>query len=242
MTVRITDKHFDRIPYTPAVTRNYTLNFANSNTKKIESNISDLGRLLSELNVKEKSLKINSNENSLNYSFEISKSKEAKLNFYADVNLEKQQINARMNYEFSMEIEGKKRNFEMNIAFESSDFKQSNETIKVVKEDITDFVQRITKRIMDLAKNKKLNFTGLELSKEDLEDILSYEDNKGRKVLLSLLKLIIQVAAMENASKQKEKNAIDITYNPERRSNIVHESNLTIESIKNLNISLKEIA
>ncbi len=81
---------------------------------------------------------------------------------------------------------------------------------KKTKEDINSFVSGLIKKVSEVANNRKLKLNKIFLSDEDLAEILSVRDKKGKPILFELLNLIIQMAKEKDKSKKVNTKKINI--------------------------------
>ncbi len=112
---------------------------------------------------------------------------------------------------------------------------------KKSKESIVDFVKRIIDRVIEIEKEDKSLIAGIVLDKEDLKDILSFDDEKGNgknlKDLIYMLVSFMQLKQLIDKDKDKEQ----VLYTPKRKEEIVTEINKNKEEDFEFNLSIKEL-
>lgn len=241
MVLKITDRYSNS--FKPLITNNININYSLNESKKENTtfDISNLGELLSELKRDKSNISINQIESKFSLNWEYSKSINEKLNLYTEYNYNNKTLTSEFVYDFSVEQSGTIKKFQMKIDFEVKNINSISKKNSIVKEDIVNFVGRIANKVLELAKNKKFDLKNIELDEEDLEEIMKYEDGKGKKVLLTLFNMIIQLAQMQNYSKLKEKNAKAVIYKPERQKYFEKEINIKKNDFIKFNLNIKEL-
>lgn len=112
---------------------------------------------------------------------------------------------------------------------------------KKTKESVIDFIKRIIDRVIEIDKEDKSLIAGIVLDKEDLKDILSFDDENGNgKKLKDLISMLISFMQLKQLM-DKDKNKEQVLYTPKRKENIITEINKSKEEDFEFNLSIKEL-
>lgn len=241
MVLKITDSNSNS--FRPIISNSLKINHSLNESKKetIQFDISNIGKLLSDLKKDESNLSIKQINSKMIINWESVKTNKEELNFYGEYSYEKKSFYSEFNYNFSVELDGKIKKYQMNMIIEVKDKSSISKKTNIVKEDILNFVNRIANKVMELAKSKKYDLKNIELDDEDLEEIIKYQDSRGRNVLLTLFNLIIELAQMQNYSNKKEKNATAIIFKPERQKNLEKEIIINSDNFNKFTLNIKEL-
>jgi hypothetical protein len=208
------------------------------------STISDLSRTLyqSDIDLSKSTFSYDAHNTNFNIQFLRQSEQKLSLNGYYSNDLTSGKISFSYNYIQSEVKDGKTINKQFEVNFDLS-FK-SNRSISVEKtekkEDILDFLRRITKEIFTKLSDKKINISAIVLDPEDLKELGQVADKKTAQLIYQLIEMI-KYAVEAKMMNNKNKDAVDIIYHPERIKQEVTETTETNDMEINFSFSIKEI-
>ncbi|MEI7812056.1 MAG: hypothetical protein WCJ01_06475 [Ignavibacteria bacterium] len=132
------------------------------------------------------------------------------------------------------------KQYEVNFSFSFNSSKSVSIEKKEKKEDILDFLRRITREIFTKLNDKKANISAIVLDQEDLKDLSQLTDKKAVQLIYQLIDMInfaIEAKKMAN----KNKDAQDSIYHPKRIKETVNETVASNETNFNYSFSIKEV-
>ncbi|MDD2889914.1 MAG: hypothetical protein PHE49_04640 [bacterium] len=108
------------------------------------------------------------------------------------------------------------------------------------KEDIMDFVRRLVKEIMEIAKDKDKLLGGVIFDQEDLEELSKIENGKLMQQIQELIATIIIVAKMQAMMEQNKDQEL-VLLQPQREKTPGIDINIEKSNISNFSLSIKDI-
>jgi hypothetical protein len=108
------------------------------------------------------------------------------------------------------------------------------------KEDIMDFVRRLVKEIMEIAKDKDKLLGGVIFDQEDLEELSKIENGKLMQKIQELIATIIIVARMQAMIEQNKDQEL-VLLNPKREKTSGIDINIDKSNISDFSLSIKDI-
>lgn len=159
--------------------------------------------------------------------------------------LQHSKLNTNINFTFQQQVEedGETKNklFEFNYNLEAENIFEKRKDTKEEKEDILSFVRRISHKIYKLAEDDTIKLRSIYLDQEDMNDIVYFEDEKGRQVLMELINLIILTARLKQ-EENKDKEKLEADFYPERKKTEKEEETTLKVNKFNLSIDIKELS
>jgi len=108
------------------------------------------------------------------------------------------------------------------------------------KEDIMDFVRRLVKEIMEIAKDKDKLLGGVIFDQEDLEELSKIENGKLMQQIQELIATIIIVAKMQAMMEQNKDQEL-VLLQPQREKTSGIDINIEKNNISDFSLSIKDI-
>ncbi len=146
-----------------------------------------------------------------------------------------------MNFSFEMNesliVDGKETSrtlrFSMNIRMEQMDYKSLN--VHQNKEGLPDFLHRIAKTIAQYARDKDKEITHLILDKEDVRELLAFDNGKMLKDIFAA----IQIIYVTNQILDKDKEDVAV-YIPRKKETVLEYNHMQEERME-ISFSVEEI-
>lgn len=194
------------------------------------------------INVKKSSSTFGKNELSFNIYFNT-RSQE-NLTLSGKYNFSSSKLSTNINFSFHKEVnengETKNKLFQFSYNLEAENISERKTTTKEEKEDILSFIRRISHKVYKLAEDDSLKLRSIFFEEEDLKDIIYFQDEKGRQILMELVNLIILNARMKE-SENRKKDGIEVDYHPERKKTKIEESSSLKINKFNSTLDIKEL-
>ena len=227
----------------PAISNN-AVPAINGNLSSL-SEISDLGRTLYQSNIDlTKSTFIQETGNtSYNIQFLRQSEQKISLNGYYSNDLTSGRISFSYNYLRTEEKEGKtiERKYEVNFDFSFKSTKSISIEKTEKKEDILDFLRRITREIFAKLNDNNVNITAVVLDPEDLNDLAILTDKKAKQLIYQLIEMI-KYAVEAKLMANKNKAANEYIYHPKRIKESINETKELNELKIDYSFSMKEVS
>ncbi|MFA8342103.1 MAG: hypothetical protein ACEPO8_03940 [Rhodothermaceae bacterium] len=170
------------------------------------------------INIRKSSAEVKNGEISFNIFFNSRSKENMTLNGSYSFNSNK--LNAQIGFSFQKEVDEngilRNKQFEFTYNLEAENIFEKKKSVKEEKEDILSFVRRISHKVYELAEDDSLKLRSVFFDEEDLKDIIYFQDDKGRQILMELVNLVILTARLKE-SENKNKNAVETDYFPERK-------------------------
>lgn len=215
---------------------------ATSENQDSVNNISSLAKLFADTGLDPKNSFVYADKSQLTFNFDLQNSTEKSLTVNGFYSQEKRTLNIGFSYSFESieEQNGKlfRKKYNIDFGMNISDVKKSSLTGSAKKEDILEYVKRVVKRIFEVADDEDISIGKVLFKKEDLQDILGYEDKKVRESIINLLNTAITVAKLkEFYNDRKDSKTIDFGVEREKYLEIVKKKSKEHKSESWLNIS-----
>lgn len=217
--------------------------------KRIESNssdsgaVSELSRVLSENKIDISKSLVSAESGSLHFNLKFLNQSVEKttLNGYFAEDLSSGELSFRYNFTRSINENGKNtvHNYEANFEITFKNLSSLSITKSEKKEDILDFLRRITTEIFKKLNDEKTNITAIVLNPEDLKEIAQLTDKKVITLIYRLIELIkwaVEAKKMANRGKGTK----DIIYQPQREKTEITETEKKVSTSINYSYSIKE--
>lgn len=169
------------------------------------------------INLKDSSASYRNNQ--INFNIQFHKRANEHLALKGNYFFQHQKLSANMKFTFQQQVEEdgvmKQKLFEFSYSLEAENIFERKKDVKEEKEDILNFIRRISHKVYELAEDDDLKLRSVYFDKEDMKDIIYFEDEKGRQVLMELVNLIILTARLKQST-NKGKEKFEVDYYPER--------------------------
>lgn len=208
------------------------------------STISDLSRSLYQTNIDLSKSIFSSEGNNTQFTIQFLRQSEQKMTLNGSISndLTSGSVSFSCSYLQSEIIEGRKVNKEYQVNFNLSF--SSNKSVSIEKtekkEDILDFLRRITNDIFKKLSDNSVNISAVVLDSEDLKDLAQITDKKARQLinqLIEMIKYAVEAKMMAN----KDKDTPDEIYYAKRITQEVKETSITNQIETDYSFSIKEI-
>jgi len=159
----------------------------------------------------------NLKNNEISFNIFLNSSLQQNFSMSGNYSFYESKLNTTINFSFQKQVDEngllKTRQFDFTYNLQIENIIENK---KSVKEDILGFVMRISQKIYKLAEDDSFKLKSIFFDKKDLDEILNFQDEKGKQILLDLVNLIILTAKMKE-KKNSKKSALEIDYYPERK-------------------------
>ncbi|MFH1197748.1 MAG: hypothetical protein V1720_18755 [bacterium] len=206
--------------------------------------ISDFSRELQSSKVDFANSKFAFQNDTLNFDVFFLKSvrEEFNLNGYLSSTSQRSQVDLKYRFEQTVFEKGQpfNRTFEATLQISFGKENAFKITKSAEKEDILDFIRRLTKEIVEILNDKNKNLVAVVLSKEDIKDLTSIGDQKVIDLVNSLINTIVSSARMKSLLNNSS-NSEKVIYQPNRRVDEVTTTENNFSSYVDYRFEIKEI-
>lgn len=194
------------------------------------------------LNIDSSTSKIMGDSLNFNLSFETTNKEEIKTN--GSLSFSEKKVSMDLVFNFKKEIVQKVgeelQTFQAKFSFKSDFSKQISIQQSTKKEDITEFVKKITDDIFKILADKGKYLVGVYFKQEDLKDIMQLDNGKFYKVLNQIISLAINLAKLRQVTNSEK--AEDVILKPERSEWNVLDTESNINSNTEITAEISQIA